>query len=261
MKNLLFIKVILLLLISVYSSCGSSQENIEDNSINEKNKSSLYPKDLMYFSQDFYLAVRYEDPINAYLDTLSKIDANLLEKDLNTHNKSLSFWINIYNALVQVKIINDKGSFENQQQFFKNKDLVVAGLNVSLDEIEHGILRLKEYNNELVKRFMLDSIDYRIHFTMNCGATSCPAIAYYKPETIQGDLKVAEKLFIKQNSTYDSFSNTLEISELIKWFKDDFGGDKGIYKLMINNGIIQEDIKPIIKYKPYNWELKSKNYQ
>ena len=84
-----------------------------------------------------------------------------------------------------------------------------------------GILRLKESDNALVKKFKLDSLDYRIHFTMNCGAASCPAIAYYKPETIQEDLTVAENLFVDQNSVYDSLSYSIEVSELLKWFGED----------------------------------------
>ena len=112
-----------------------------------------------------------------------------------------------------------------------------------------------------MKKFKLDSLDYRIHFTMNCGAASCPAIAYYKPETIQDDLTNAENLFIVQSSVYDTLSNTLEISELLKWFAEDFGGDLGIYKVMVKNNIIVENINPKIIYKPYDWELKSRNYQ
>ena len=75
------------------------------------------------------------------------------------------------------------------------------------------------------------------------------------------NIAVAENLFIQQNSTYDSLTNTLEVSQLLEWFKDDFGGDEGIYMLMVNNGIIKENKMPIITYKPYNWELKSRNYQ
>jgi len=96
---------------------------------------------------------------------------------------------------------------------------------------------------------------------MNCGASSCPAIAYYKPETIQEDLTLAENSFIVQNSVYDSLSYSIEVSELLKWFKDDFGGDQGIYNLMSKNGIIHKNTFPEIKFKTYNWELKSKNYK
>jgi len=259
MKKLISAPFLFLIFISVLSSCSSSLEKNDDD--NSSDKSYFYPNDLMYFSQDFYLAVRYEEPLEAYVDTLSKLDPELLSKDLNSYNKRLAFWINVYNSLVQVKILADEKSFEDQEQFFNSKDLVVAGTKVSLNDLEHGILRLKDSDNALVKKFKLDSLDYRIHFTMNCGAASCPAIAYYKPETIQEDLTVAENLFIVQSSVYDTLSNTLEVSELLKWFSEDFGGDQGIYKVMVKNNIIVENVNPKIIYKPYDWELKSRNYQ
>ena len=262
MNNHFFSILFLCILSIAFYSCDSSNQSTNniDSEIVERTD-CLYPDDLMYFSQDFFLAVRYEEPTGAFIDTLSKLDPAFLKRDLNTFGKSLSFWINIYNALVQVKILNDGEAFKDQFQFFKNKDLVVAGESVSLDEIEHGILRLKQCDNELVNKFRLDSLDYRIHFTMNCGAASCPAIAYYRPETIQEDLHTAEKLFVEQTSSYDTLSNVLEISQLFEWFKDDFGGEEGIYKLMAQNGVINDNARPSIHYKPYNWELKSRNYQ
>jgi len=259
MKKLFSAPFLIFIFISILSSCSTSLEKNDDD--NSSDKSYFYPNDLMYFSQDFYLAVRYEDPLEAYVDTLSKLDPELLSKDLNSYNKRLAFWINVYNSLVQVKILADEKSFEDQDQFFNSKDLVVAGTKVSLNDLEHGILRLKDSDNALVKKFKLDSLDYRIHFTMNCGAASCPAIAYYKPETIQDDLTDAENLFIVQSSVYDTLSNTLEVSELLKWFSEDFGGDQGIYKVMVKNNIIVENVNPKIIYKPYDWELKSRNYQ
>lgn len=257
---MLFKLFILFIIPYTFYNCSFSDDIENTSSLFISEENSLYPVDLMYFSQDFYLAVRYEDPLSAYIDTLSKIDANKLEVDLDSHNKKLAFWINIYNSLVQVKILSNENSFKDQNKFFKTKDLIIAGIPVSLDELEHGILRLQNYDNVLVKRFKLDSLDYRIHFTMNCGATSCPAIAYYKSETIQEDLSNAENSFIVQNSVYDSLTNIIETSELIKWFKDDFGGDEGIYNIMINNGVILQNSSPKIKFKAYNWDLKSRNY-
>ena len=96
---------------------------------------------------------------------------------------------------------------------------------------------------------------------MNCGASSCPAIAYYKPETLEQDLADAEKVFTVANSSYDSLTNVLSISELFSWFKDDFKGEKGIVDIMKRTGVLNEDVNPEIEYIPYNWELKSKNYK
>ena len=251
-----------LLIFFLIIQCSASENPISENfkTINNEQEKVIYPKDIINFSQYFFSAVRYEDPFQPYLDTLSRIDVEQLEKDLNSNNKKLAFWINIYNSLVQVKIFKDETSFKDQNKFFKTRDITIGGIQISLDEIEHGILRKKDHDNPLVKRFQIEKLDFRIHFTMNCGATSCPAIAYYKPETIQKDLSIAENTFIVQNSVYNSKSNTLETSELLKWFRNDFGGDDGLINLMRRNGVISKDVHPIIKYKAYDWELKSKHY-
>jgi hypothetical protein len=221
----------------------------------------LYPKNIVHFSQDFYLAIKYEEPIAGFLDTLSRLNVDQLSTDLTIDNIKLAFWINIYNSLVQSKLLNDEKSFANQEQFFKNKDLVIGGCKISLDEIEHGIIRGVDSNSDLVNKFKLNKLDYRIHFTMNCGASSCPAIAYYKPETLEEDLNAAEQVFVSANSSYDSLSNVLLTSELFNWFQTDFNGEKGVLELMRTHGVIQENTTPILKYESYNWELKSKNYQ
>ena len=54
--------------------------------------------------------------------------------------------------MVQSKIILDENSFKNQNSFFKEKDVDFGGNKISLDEIEHGIIRGKSYtNNAFVK--------------------------------------------------------------------------------------------------------------
>ena len=95
---------------------------------------------------------------------------------------------------------------------------------------------------------------------MNCGASSCPAINYYKPQTIERDLALAEQAFVKANSTFDSLSNVIYISQIFEWFKIDFGGEKGIMNILKRNGVISNNSSPLIKYTPYNWSLKTKNY-
>jgi hypothetical protein len=248
----------------MFTNCVNAESSLEANS-NESTLQQhelLYPKDIVYFSQDFYLAIRYNDPIDAYLDTIAKLNLDKLSGDLITQDIKLAFWINVYNSMVQSKIIFDENSFNNQNSFFKEKDIDFGGCKISLDEIEHGIIRAKSYTgNAFVNRFKLNQLDYRIHFTMNCGASSCPAIAYYKPETIQEDLSLAENVFVKSNSRYDSLSNTLYTSELFNWFKEDFKGESGIIDLMRINNVVPFDITPSIIYESYNWDLKSKNYK
>ena len=263
MKNSCFVSLVCLFFCMLSCSCVFSEES-PLSTVKEPlldTDQLMYPKNIIFFSQDFYLAIRYEDPIDAYLDTLSNLNLNHLSDDLNTQDIKLAFWINIYNSLVQSKIILDEKSFVNQEEFFNKQDLIFGGFRISLDDIEHGILRGKKSNNSLVAKFKLDELDNRIHFTMNCGAHSCPAIAYYQPANIEEQLSLAENVFTLGNSSYDTVSNVLITSELFSWFKEDFHGESGIIDIMKINGIVPMNVTPLIKYESYNWDLTPRNYK
>ena len=80
---------VFILLAFAFTYCSSSNNkdgsDLKTSFVSDEN--SLYPADIIYFSQDFFLAVRYNDPLDAYIDTLSKINPNSLENDLDSHNK------------------------------------------------------------------------------------------------------------------------------------------------------------------------------
>lgn len=248
---------------TVHISCDVDIVDEDTSSLEVELDSSelVYPSNILFFSQDFYLAIRYEEPVDAYIDTLSKLDLKKLNKDLVNHDDKLSFWINIYNSLVQYKLLVDANSFRNMDEFFDTPDLILSGIPISLNEVEHGILRGKQSSNSIVQNFKLDKLDNRIHFTMNCGGSSCPAISYYKPESLEQDLADAEKIFCESTSSYDSVTNVLSVSELFDWFEEDFNGEEGILEIMKSNQIIVDSLTPTIQYIPYNWDLKSKKYK
>lgn len=46
------------------------------------------------------------------------------------------------------------------------------------------------------RKFMLQVVDPRIHFTLNCGAESCPPIGVYDADKLENQLARATKGFI-----------------------------------------------------------------
>ena len=106
-----------------------------------------------------------------------------------------------------------------------------------MDDIEHGILRRSKvkwsfgYFNKLFpsafeKKHRVDTLDYRIHFSLNCGATSCPPIAFYKPEQLDKQLEVATKVYLSGEAAYNEADNTVALPALMGWFRGVFGGKK-----------------------------------
>lgn len=56
-----------------------------------------------YISQDFLYAVRVDDDYGSLLINLENAEEDDLIASLNTENKKKAFWLNIYNAFIQIK--------------------------------------------------------------------------------------------------------------------------------------------------------------
>lgn len=224
--------------------------------------STVYPKDAVYFSQDFLLAIKTEQPYEGYRDTLANIDLKKLKTALNSPEKKLAFWINTYNALVQAKIRDNQEAFKDQDRFFKTADQCIGGKMLSLDDIESGILRkqARKHDKKFFRNFQVITLDPRIHFTLNCGASSCPPVAFYSPEKLDKELAAAEQSFVSQTSSYDAASNTVTLSELFEWYAEDFGGKAGIIELLQRLNIVPADSLPSFTYSPYDWHLDIENF-
>jgi hypothetical protein len=96
---------------------------------------------------------------------------------------------------------------------------------------------------------------------LNCGAKSCPPIALYKQEEINNQLNVATETYLKGESKFDSAAKVVRVPALMSWFKNDFGGNKGIIRILIQNKIIPKGSNPGIEFKEYDWSLHLNNYK
>ncbi len=223
-------------------------------------------------SQDFLYAARTGEPVDSFRAILQKGTAQSLAAELATEPKRLAFWLNIYNATTQAALKADAAQYKNRSAFFKKKLVTVAGKELSLDDIEHGILRRskaklslgylgKLFPSRYEKTLRVETLDPRIHFALNCGARSCPPIAYYDDEKIDEQLDLATLGHLKAETKYDSVKNSIALPAFMGWFRADFGGKQGMHKMLWERGIISRDKKPHITFAPYNWELFLDNYK
>ncbi|GAA4196192.1 hypothetical protein GCM10022289_01530 [Pedobacter jeongneungensis] len=228
--------------------------------------------DYIKLSQNFLYAAKTGDSTAAYIDSLKNADKNRIAAQLSNDHKKLAFWLNLYNGFTQVLLNKDPDQYKTRGSFFSSKQIDVAGQQLSLDLIEHGILRHskvkwaegflgKAFPSRFEKQFRVDKLDYRIHFALNCGAKSCPPIAFYDPEQLDKQLVVAVKTYLKGEVIYNKVQNTVEVPALMGWFRRDFGGKKGILEVLINYKIIPEGTKPKIHFKKYDWSLYLNNYK
>ncbi len=178
----------------------------------------------------------------------------------------------MYNAYVQATLKAKPDKFKKRSAFYSDKFIVVAGKKLSLDDIEHGILRRSKnkyslgyfntiFKSSFEKKCRVEKVDYRIHFALNCGAKSCPAVAFYDADKIDEQLQMATTGYITAESVYDKEKNTVEVPMLLKWFKADFGGKKGIYALLDKHKVIPDGKKPKITHSNYNWTMELSKYK
>lgn len=222
-------------------------------------------------SQQLLLAVKTGEPVDSLLVYFQTISFDELKTALNTDAKAKAFWLNIYNAYTQVLLQKNPDAYKNRNRFFKSRSVEIAGKYLSLDFIEHHIIRRGEWKlglgyikllfpSSLEKQLRLSKKDYRIHFALNCGAKSCPPIAFYDDEKLEEQLNLAEKSFIKTDPAYDEDANTVAVSKIFSWFRGDFGGKNGIRKLLVKHKMIAADKKVKMKFKTYDWSLALKAF-
>ncbi len=229
-------------------------------------------EDYIKLSQNFLYAAKTGDSTQAYIDTLKNADEYSLVNQLNDDPKRLAFWLNIYNGFTQVILKKDPGQYKTRNSFFSGKQINIAGEQLSLDLIEHGILRRskvkwsegylgKLFPSSFEKKFRVEKLDYRVHFALNCGAKSCPPIAFYDPVQLDRQLNVAVKVYLKGECEFDKGSHVVKVPALMGWFRHDFGGKKGMLIILKNNKIIPADSHPAIQFKKYDWSLYLNNYK
>lgn len=227
---------------------------------------------LVQLSQDFLYAAKTGDSTSSFISQLKNISMDELEKHIHTDDEKKAFWINLYNAYTQVLLKANPEQYAKRGKFFGSRSIIVAGHAFSLDDIEHGLLRRskikwslgylnKFFPGKTEKRLRVNKLDYRLHFALNCGAKSCPPIAFYKPEEIDRQLDLATKAYLSGEAEYDAATNRLKLPAIMGWFRRDFGGKQKMITLVKRYGLVPDERSPRIKFKKYNWSLFLQNYK
>lgn len=157
--------------------------------------------------------------LDAYLAILSTAD---LSKPAS-REAQLAFWINAYNAVTVKGILREfpTDSIRNHTSKFggyniwKDLQLIVGGKAISLDAIEHQVLRKMS--------------EPRIHFAIVCASHSCPKLLSeaYVADRFEEQLAKSTADFFKnpENFRYDSARGRFELSAILDWFGEDFGSN------------------------------------
>ena len=203
-----------------------------------------------------YKSVSKEDSgkLDAYLKHLQSQSPRQLSS-----KEQFAFWVNLYNAKTVDYIIDgvqndDITSIKQIRSKFvipgpwKRNDLKIEGKKLSLDSIEHGILR------PIWK-------DHRIHYAVNCASIGCPNLlkTAYTLENTEELLEVAEEDFLTHTRAARLDGETVVLSSLFDWYGPDFANNQSEFFEYLSDFVEPEiaDIlldEPNVKYD-YDWKL------
>ena len=231
-------------------------------------KSLLIPQpQLLLLAEQLLYGVKTETATDDIERALSDISLAALIAGLCDDNAKKTFWINIYNAWFQILAIRLS---KTQPQIFTEKLIRIAGIQFSLDDIEHGILRKYRWKYSLgylpqfnpaphITQLCVATIDYRIHFALNCGAKSCPPIAFYQYEQLETQLTMATNAFLNAETTIDAANKIVKVNRIMLWFNGDFGGNGCITQILTT--YCAHDVRAYrIVFQSYDWSTLLKNY-
>ncbi len=254
----------------VFIILGSATLDASGSSFN--NESEAETNIHVQLTMDLLQSIRDENKsqTNSLLDKIGSIPLEDLIQSIDTKQKKLAFWMNMYNALVQIELIANPLMFEDKKSFYKEQRHKIAGIDMSYDNIEHGILRYSRVKLSLgyVRRLFVKKwekqlrnkeIDGRIHFALNCGAKDCPPVAIFDDVNVEEQLNKVNRIYLQNNTIVEN--NKIITSPLFSWFRADFGGKKSVKNFLINNGAVTtSDTKNDLTFKSYDWTLLTGNF-
>jgi hypothetical protein len=168
--------------------------------------------------------------LQGYLGALSAVPAATFTQW--SRAQRMAFLINAYNAFTVELILTRYPSLQSIKDLgtlfrspWKPQWIALLGGKVSLDDIEHEILR---------KRGAYD--DPRVHFAVNCASVGCPALRdeAYVAERLEAQLDEQTQRFMadRTRNRYNAQNGRLEVSRIFDWFGEDFRlGHRGIASL------------------------------
>ena len=192
--------------------------------------------------------------LDRYLGLLAATDPQQLSEP-----DQLAYYINGYNSYT-VKLILD--NFKNGKppssirrigglfsSPWKISFAVLGGNTYSLDNIEHDIIRVQ-------------FSEPRIHFAVNCASKSCPILISeaYEGKILDAQLEASTREFLENPDHNYLAGDTLHVSSIFKWYKEDFNDDPVAFFLAHTSGGLKQSLNTRkddirVKYLDYDWSL------
>lgn len=209
-------------------------------------------------------------PLPALTKELAATSKERLAKDSEPNR--IAFWINAYNILTIDLIVREWRARHGRLRSIKDipgawtrPNWPVAGRSVTLDQIEHELLR-KGFHEP------------RIHFALVCASKSCPALrsTEFQGKFLAAQLDSAACDFVLDRSRNDFTprGGAIRISKIFGWYGKDFvgvysdstfqrlyGRETGAVLAYVSRFLPAKTVAALrakrarVTYLPYDWSL------
>jgi hypothetical protein len=161
---------------------------------------------------DYQALVDNRAVLDTFIYQLATLSTEEYER-LDRYGK-MALWINAYNGITLRSVVDayPVETIKDINGVWDSNKWRVAGRMVTLDDIEHKILR-PEFK------------DARVHVAVNCASKGCPPLHGYPiiGSQIDGTLDVLSRQFVNdpERTIIDVDNATILVTEIFSWFGDD----------------------------------------
>lgn len=201
-----------------------------------------------------------ESKLDEYLEHLARVDlATLAPSALK------ALFINAYNAYTVQTVLErvspggtlEIASIRDIPNVFEREAHVVGGFTLSLDHMEHNILR--PYFK-----------DPRVHFAVNCASASCPPLPpqAFEEDTVDRQLEEAAREVLRDPDYVRVEDDQLLVTRIMDWYRSDFispefeGAEESLPAFIrkytreeVREWIDSREGTPNVAFMPYDWSL------
>lgn len=198
---------------------------------------------------DYARLKREPAELDAYVKLLAGASPKSQPAMFPAREDAFAYYLNAYNALVTygvsqaypVKSVRNLGALF---AFFRRKDYVLGGASVSLNDIEHEILR---------KQFA----DPRIHFAIVCASLSCPRLQpeAFTAANVESLLERAAREFFAERRNLEVLDKEVVISKLLDWYRGDFEAKAGSISAFVEKYAPGKAAGRKIRFRDYDWSI------
>lgn len=193
------------------------------------------------------------EALDRYLEALQQVDVGALNRP-----EQFAYWANLYNAKT-VDIVLEHYPVASIRDIrltsfvipgpWKAKVVRVNGVRLSLDDIEHEILRPIWG-------------DPRVHYAVNCAAIGCPNLQReaFTGAALERLLDAGARAYVKSPRGVTVTDAGLVTSKIYRWFQADFGGSEaGVLRHLARyadpeRAAAIKDMTRVARYE-YDWGL------